>query len=83
MIERKSKNYMFLYTALCIGFVLLSPEVVKLFSSEDFWSGMELIPIIAFSCYMVSRFLNVTVPFSRVSSSTVTANGVPTASALR
>ncbi|MBS5660091.1 MAG: oligosaccharide flippase family protein [Clostridiales bacterium] len=53
VIERKSKNYMFLYTALCIGFVLLSPEVVKLFSSEDFWSGMELIPIIAFSCYMV------------------------------
>lgn len=44
---------MFLYTTLCAGFVLLSPEVVKLFSSADFWSGMELIPVIAFSCYMV------------------------------
>ena len=53
LIHRRSKNYMFLYTTLCAGFVLLSPEVVKLFSSADFWSGMELIPIIAFSCYMV------------------------------
>ncbi len=53
VILRRSKNYIFLYTTLCIGFVLLAPEVVKLFASEDFWSGMHLIPLMAFSCYMM------------------------------
>ena len=52
-IERKSKNYIFLYTILTIGFILLSPEVIKLFASSDFWSGTYLVPVMVFSCYMV------------------------------
>lgn len=52
-IERKSKNYIFLYTILTVGFILLSPEVIKLFASSDFWSGTYLAPIMAFSSYMV------------------------------
>lgn len=53
LILKKSKNYLFLYTILCIGFILLSPEVIKIFSSSDFWVGTMLIPIVAFSNYMV------------------------------
>ncbi len=52
-IERKSKNYIFLYTILTAGFILLSPEVIKLFASKDFWSGTYLVPVMAFSCYMI------------------------------
>ncbi len=52
-IKRKSKNYIILYTVLTIGFILLSPEVIKLFASEEFWSGTYLVPIMAFAYYMV------------------------------
>ena len=52
-IDRKSRNYIFLYTILTVGFILLSPEVIKLFASKDFWSGMYLVPVMAFSCYMI------------------------------
>lgn len=52
-IQRRSKNYIALYAVLTMGFMLLSPEVVKLFASEDFWSGTTLIPVMAISFYMV------------------------------
>lgn len=52
-IERKSKNYIFLYTILTVGFILLSPEVIKIFASEEFWRGTYLVPVMAFSCYMM------------------------------
>lgn len=52
-IRKRSKNYIFLYTVLTMGFILLAPEVVKLFASKDFWSGTELIPIMGFAYYMV------------------------------
>ncbi len=52
-IKRKSKNYVFLYTVITMGFVLLSPEVIKIFASEEFWSGTYLVPLMAFAYYMV------------------------------
>ncbi len=52
-IKRKSKNYMFLYTVITMGFILLSPEAIKLFASEDFWGGTYLVPLMAFAYYMV------------------------------
>ncbi|MCB5940445.1 oligosaccharide flippase family protein [bacterium 210820-DFI.6.52] len=52
-IMRRSNNYIFLFTALCIGFVLVAPEFTMLFASKDFWPGMDLIPIMVISVYMV------------------------------
>ncbi len=52
-VARRSKNYIALYTVLTMGFMLLSPEVVRIFASEEFWSGMDLIPIMTMSYYMV------------------------------
>ncbi len=53
LIKSKSRNYMALFTTITVGFILLSPEVAKLFSSSDFWSGINLIPIFAVSMFMV------------------------------
>lgn len=53
VVKRKSRNYMVLFTVITMGFVLLSPEVAQLFSSSDFWSGIDLIPIFALSMFMV------------------------------
>lgn len=52
-IKAKSKNYVFLFTILCMGFMLLSPEAVRIFASKEFWKGTYLIPIMTISCYMV------------------------------
>ena len=48
----QSKNFLELYTVLCVGFVLLSPEVYHVFASEEFWRGSVLIPIFVTSYYL-------------------------------
>lgn len=52
-IKRKTKNYMFLYTGLTIGFILIAPEVIKFCASSDYWSGINLLPIMALSMFMI------------------------------
>lgn len=52
-ISQKTKNYLFLFTSLSIGFVLVAPEVIKLFANEDFWSGIHLIPVMVLGNYMM------------------------------
>lgn len=52
-IRRRSRNYMWLYTILTMGFLLLSPEVIRVFASEEFWSGTALMPVMVLSYYMV------------------------------
>lgn len=52
-IKRRSKNYLFLFTVLTVGFMCVSPEVVKVFASEDFWSGIPLLPILAVGMFFM------------------------------
>lgn len=52
-IQKRTHNYVYVFTALSIGFMLLAPEVIKLFAGEDFWSGISLVPIIVLGNYMV------------------------------
>jgi O-antigen/teichoic acid export membrane protein len=52
-IHKRSKNYVFLFTALSIGFVLLAPDVVKIFAGRDFWSGISMIPVFVVANYMI------------------------------
>lgn len=52
------KNYVILFSSLVCGFVLLSPEVTKVFANSEYWSGKNLVPIIvmAMYCQMLYQF---------------------------
>ncbi len=50
-LKTKTKNYVFLYTCLSIGFIMAMPEVVKLFAQSDFWPSIKLIPILVVGIY--------------------------------
>ena len=52
-IHRRSKNYIYVFTALSIGFILLAPDVIKLFAGKDFWTGISLIPVFVLANYMM------------------------------
>lgn len=53
LIKEKSENYLQLFTILTIGFILLSPEIIMISSSMEFWGAMELIPILVVSIFMI------------------------------
>lgn len=56
-----SKNYLNLFTIISSGFVLLTPEVYKIFASKEYWGGLNLIPIFAIGFYFIfiySFFVN-------------------------
>lgn len=52
-IHKRSKNYIFVFTSLSIGFILVAPEAIKIFAGEEFWSGISLIPIFVLANYMM------------------------------
>lgn len=56
VIKEKTKNYIRIFTILKVGFVMLQPEVVKLCTSKDFWGSIDLIPLMAFSAFMVFAY---------------------------
>lgn len=45
-------NFLELFTILAMGFVLLAPEVFKIYAGRDFWDGMHLIPIFSAGYYL-------------------------------
>lgn len=49
----RGKNYIRLFTILTCGFILLSPEVFRVFADKSFWGGITLIPVVAVSYYFV------------------------------
>lgn len=50
-ITYHGKNYMELYSVLTIGFMLLAPEVFRLFASREYWSGVSIIPVFALNAF--------------------------------
>lgn len=52
-VARRGKNYVELYTVLCVGFILLVREVYHIYADESFWSGIEVIPF-----FVASYFAN-------------------------
>lgn len=50
-IKHKSNNYIINFTTIVIGFILCCPEVFKLIAPEEYWSGINLLPIIATAYY--------------------------------
>lgn len=44
-MRRRTRNMAELFSVLCVGFMLLSPEVFHLFASEEYWAGGRYIPL--------------------------------------
>lgn len=55
-IKKRSRRYFDFFTALCSGFILISPEMIKLFADKSYWNGLFLIPIAAFSIFLVFEY---------------------------
>ena len=53
ILSSRSRKYNDFFTYLVVGFILVSPEFIKIFADARYWGAMELIPIIAISVYMV------------------------------
>lgn len=45
-------NFLELFTILAMGFVLLAPEVFKLYGGKEFWGGINLIPLFSAGYYL-------------------------------
>ena len=43
-IEKHYKRQIFLVTGLCCGYMMVSPEVLKILSVEEYWVGRTIIP---------------------------------------
>ena len=52
-LKSRSKNYIRLFTCLSVGFILLTPEVYKLFASKEYQEGYIIIPIVVLSIYAI------------------------------
>lgn len=50
-IKEKAKNYLSIFTALTIGYILVSPEVFKIMVSDVYWDGITMIPLFALSWF--------------------------------
>lgn len=55
-LEKKSKNYIELFTILCIGFLLLSREVSYIIADKTYWSGINVIPLLVISSYFIFMY---------------------------
>lgn len=53
VIKHQTKNYLELFTVLCIGFMLLTPEVYSIFASEEYRLYTSLIPVFVIGYYFI------------------------------
>lgn len=50
-LKAKTNNYLFLFTLLCIGFIMAMPEVVKVFVEQEFWGSIDILPLLILGIY--------------------------------
>lgn len=51
-IRISAVNFLELFTILAMGFVLLAPEVFRIYAGRDFWGGIALIPLFSAGYYL-------------------------------
>lgn len=51
-VHTSAVNFLELFTILSIGFVLLAPEVFRIYAGRDFWGGITLIPLFSAGYYL-------------------------------
>lgn len=49
----RAKEYTLIFSIITVGFLLLVPEVYRIFSPEEYWRGIKLIPFMALSYYFL------------------------------
>jgi len=52
----KCKNYIGLFTVVTCGFLLVSREVCYVFSNSEYWSGMNVIPLLTIGIYFIFMY---------------------------
>ena len=52
-LHSRTKNYLFLFTVLTVGFIYAQPEVVRLFAQKDFFPSSGIIPLLTLGLYFV------------------------------
>ena len=50
-INKRIVHYVQIFTIMCVGFLLVSREVMKFFANSEYWSGAPLVPILVTSVY--------------------------------
>lgn len=50
-LKEHANQYIELYTVICSGFLMLFPEVYKIFAGREYWDGVSFIPFIVVGCY--------------------------------
>lgn len=56
-MKKHARNYIELFSIVCIGFILLSREVFHLYASDkDFWLGTGYVPLLAIGYYFVFMY---------------------------
>lgn len=51
LIKRYSQNYIKIVTMISVGFLLLSPEVIKIMIPSKYWAGLKLLPFLVIGNY--------------------------------
>lgn len=55
-LKYRSRNYIELFTVLVIGFLMLSREVSYILASEEYWSGIDVIPVLTLAIYFTFMY---------------------------
>lgn len=63
-VKKKSPVYVLFFAFLTLGFICVSPEIVKLFGDESYWSGIDLlIPLSLGHYFLFLYFLPVNMEY--------------------
>lgn len=55
-LKNKCKNYLELFTVVTCGFLLVSREMCYFFSNKEYWSGMNVIPVLVIGIYFIFMY---------------------------
>ena len=50
-LKEHSDNYLFLFTSLSCGYLLIAEETLKFLGTKEYWSGIPILPLIVLGCY--------------------------------
>ena len=55
-ILRRANRYSNLFLSLCIGFMMVAPEFVRIFADSNYWGGINLIPWIVLAVFFTFQY---------------------------
>lgn len=50
-LKEHSDNYMFLFTSLTCGYLLVATEALKILGTKEYWSGINIMPLVIVGIY--------------------------------